>query len=421
LYSESAVYKRTVFPNGLKVITEAIPYVRSISLGLWVNVGSRDESLESSGISHFIEHMVFKGTANRTPSEIASYLESVGGILNAFTSREQTCFYAKILDQHLEKGVELLFDLAQNPLFDPSDIEKEKGVIIEEIKDIDDSPGDLVHDKFARTMFGNHSLGRPILGTKTTIQGISRRKIVRHTQRYYRPGNMLIAASGNLDHVKLVDLVALHLDQKSPEIVPDGRRKPIFKRERKVYKRETSQTHVCLGVPAKEFNDPSRAAATLLNSLLGGGMSSRLFQELRENLGLVYNVFSYLDFFQDTSIMGIYLGTNGRNVKRAIKAVLKQIERVSNEPLADYDLDKTKEQLKGNLMLGLENTSNRMSRLAKHELLVGRYISLDETISSIDSVKADEVVEIARELFQKTKYSAVVLGPVADGVLSVFD
>lgn len=421
MFKESVEYKRTVFPNGLKVITEAIPYVRSVSLGLWVNVGSRDESEDFSGISHFIEHMAFKGTTNRTFTEIASCLESVGGVLNAFTSREQTCFYAKFLDQHLDKGVDLLFDLARNGLFSPSDIEKEKRVVLEEIKDVDDSPGDLVHDKFARTIFGNHPLGRPILGTKRGVRGINREKILRHAGRFYLPGNMLIAASGNLEHVRLVELISTRIDQKPSDISLNGRVKPIYSPEKKVFQRDSAQTHICLGVPAKEFNDSSRAAITLLNSLLGGGMSSRLFQELRENLGLVYSVFSYLDFFDDTSIVGIYLGTNKRNVRRAIAAVLKQIERFRQEPLPLDDLAKVKEQLKGNLMLGLENTSSRMSRLAKHEFLAGRYISLDETISGIDSVKADEITENARELFLNEKFSAVILGPSSKGVFSVFD
>jgi predicted Zn-dependent peptidase len=416
LSAETALYKRTIFPNGLKVITEAIPHVRSISLGLWLDCGSRDEADATSGVSHFIEHMVFKGTKNRTASEIASYIESVGGVINAFTSREETCFYAKFLDEHLPLAVELLFDLVNNPLFDSAEIEKEKRVILEEIKDVDDNPSDLVHDMFAKAMFGKHPLGRPILGTRTTVRNVTRAKILAHMERFYRPDKMLIAASGNLKHDAVVKLVDKYINRVNFEMTSNGRQKPVFKPVRRVYSRKISQTHVCLGVPAKEFTHPSRTPLLLLNLLLGGGMSSRLFQQLRENLGLVYNVFSYLDYFQDSGVFGFYLGVEKRSIKKAITAVLGELERISNERLSDSDLSRIKAQLKGNLMLGLENTSNRMNRMAKHELLVGRYISLDETIANIDSVRPEEIRDIAAEIFIKDKFTAITLGPTADNI-----
>ena len=279
---ETAVYKRTIFPNGLKVITEAIPHVRSITLGLWIDCGSRDEEEASSGLSHFIEHMVFKGTKNRTASEIASYIESVGGVINAFTSREETCFYAKFLDEHLPLSVELIFDLINNPLFDPAEIEKEKHVVLEEIKDVDDNPSDLVHEMFAKILFNKHPLGRSILGTRRSVRNLTRTKILSHRERYYRPEKMLVAASGNLKHDQVVELVGRYINPWSFEPSSSGREKPLFKPIRKIYDRKISQTHVCLGVPAKEFNHPSRTPLMLLNLLLGGGMSSRLFQQLRE-------------------------------------------------------------------------------------------------------------------------------------------
>jgi predicted Zn-dependent peptidase len=421
MVAESAVYKRTVLSNGLKVITEAIPHVRSVSLGLWLNVGSRDETESSLGVSHFIEHMVFKGTKSRDASQIASYLESVGGVINAFTSREETCFYAKFLDQHLPLAVELLFDLINNPLLDLKEIEKEKRVVLEEIKDIEDAPSDLVHDKFARAIFGAHPLGWPIQGTRTTVKGLNKGVITSHIKRFYRPDRIVVAASGNLDHLQLERLVLENFNILGSKSDADGRQRPEFTPVRKIFKRKSAQTHVCLGIPAKDFNHPSRTPLLLLNSLLGGGMSSRLFQRVREDLGFAYNVFSYLDYFQDTGIFGIYLGADKKNVKRAIAAVIGEMDRICNEKLSEDDLSRIKEQLKGNLMLGLENTSNRMNRLAKHEFLTGRYISLDETVGSIDCVKADDITDIAREIFVKDRFTAVTMGPVDKSIYAALD
>lgn len=419
--AESASYQKTILPNGVKVLTETIPYVRSVSLGLWIDVGSRDEPNQSSGISHFIEHMAFKGTRTRSASEIAAYLESVGGMLNAFTGREQTCYYAKFLDEHLEKAVEILFDLTNNPIFNTSDIEKEKKVVLEEIRDIEDSPGDLIHDLFASAIFGGHPLGRSILGSRGTVMGMNRSKVLRHMGKFYRPSRIVVAACGNLKHKRLVQLTNKYVDPKVRPESPDGRRKPIFKPNRRIYRRKTNQTHVCLGLPAREFTDTSRTALLLLNSILGGGMSSRLFQRLREDLGLAYSVFSYLDFFADNGIFGIYLGTDRKNVKKALAAVKKEIDDITRMKISRVEIEKAKEQLKGNLMLGLESTSNRMNRLARHELLANRYISLDETIATIDGIKPDEVTEIAREVFRNGEFSAVTLGPVKGDIYSALE
>jgi predicted Zn-dependent peptidase len=418
LTTEFSSYKRTVFPNGLKVVTEAIPYVRSVSLGLWVDVGSRDESERNAGVSHFIEHMVFKGTQNRNAAEIASCLESVGGVLNAYTSREQTCYFAKILDQHLPLAIEVIFDLAQNGLFVKSEIEKERRVILEEIKDVEDSPSDLVHDRFAQAFFGNHPLGRSILGDKATVRGMGRVSILRHQKKYYRQDRMLVVASGNLNHANLVELVERAIDSGEHDGSNINREKPAFEPVRKLVKRKSTQVHICLGVPSCDFNDHSRSAMYILNSMLGGGMSSRLFQKLRDQLGIVYNVYTYLDYFQDTSIQGIYLATDKKNVHRAIEAVMQEIDRIASGPLPESDLKRVKEQLKGHLMLGLENTSNRMNRLAKHELLIGRYIPLDETVLGIDAVKAEEITELAREIFPRERFAALAMGQVDGDVFA---
>jgi predicted Zn-dependent peptidase len=421
LAQDSVIYKRTVFPNGLKVISEAIPHVRSISLGLWLNVGSRDEEKFPRGISHFIEHMVFKGTKTRTASDIASYLESVGGAVNAFTSREETCFYAKFLDEHLPMAVELLFDLINNANLTPADIEKEKKVIFEEIKDIEDAPSDLVHDKFAQTLFGDHPLGTPIQGSKSSVKSIERQDIIKYMRKHHRPDRMIVAASGNLEHDKIVELVQKYISTNSVSPSTYRRKKPSYQIARKIFKRKSSQTHVCLGVPAVEFTHPMRSALLLANTLLGGGMSSRFFQHLRENLGLVYSVFSYVDYFQDTGVFGIYLGTDKKNVNKAVDGILIELNRLMTQKLSDDELNKIKAQLKGNLMLGLENTSNRMNRLAKHELLVGRYVSLDETIKGIDSVSPGQIMEISKQIFVLDKFTGVTLGPTIGNPYSALE
>jgi predicted Zn-dependent peptidase len=417
-HRDSVIYKKTVLPNGLSIITESIPYVRSISLGLWLNVGSRDETAASSGISHFVEHMVFKATKSRNASEIASFLESVGGTLNAFTSREQTCYYAKFLDEHLDKGVEILSDIVNNARFSSMDIEKEKKVILEEISDIEDSPGDLVHDLFATTIFGNHPLGRPIMGDRKTVKKMNRAKILRYVNKHYRSNKMIMAACGNLDHDRLVDLVELYFATLSPNEFKNGRSNPRIRPTAKSFYRKTAQTHICLGLPALHFNHQSRPAMLILNSILGGGMSSRFFQHLRENLGLVYTVFSFVDFFENMGLFGIYLGTEKRNVRSALHAINNELKLICSNKLSSVELQNAKEQLKGGLVLGLENTSNRMNRLAKHEFLADRHISIDETIAGIDAVKADEITEIARILFKGKSFSAISLGPVKKDIFA---
>jgi predicted Zn-dependent peptidase len=362
--------------------------------------------------------MVFKATKSRNASEIASFLESVGGVLNAFTSREQTCYYAKFLDLQLDKGMEILSDLVNNASFSNIDIEKEKKVILEEISDIDDSPGDLVHDLFASTVFYNHPLGFPILGDRRTVNGMNRAKILRYVNKHYRSNKIVIAACGNLRHEKLVELARKYFDNLPPSQAKNGRFSPAIRPVLRSYFRETAQTHICLGLRALEFNHRFRPALLILNSVLGGGMSSRFFQHLREDLGLVYTVFSYVDFFDDVGLFGIYLATVRKNVRRALAAIKSELKIIAADKLSETDLQSAKEQLKGGLVLGLENTSNRMNRLAKHEFLAERYISIDETIAGIEAVKASEVTDVARILFGDSRFSGVSLGPVKKDIFS---
>jgi predicted Zn-dependent peptidase len=407
-------YQKTVFPNGLRVISESIPAVRSISIGVWIDVGSRDEPVHLEGVSHFIEHMVFKGTATRSPQQIAAHLESVGGILNAFTSREQTCYYAKIIDQHLPLAIEVIADLVFNGRFDEADMQKEKNIIIDEINEVNDTPSDLVHDFFAETIFGEHSLGRPIMGSAKSVKGLSRPNVLSYLTTSYQPKKMIVAASGNLKHQALVNLVKKYFGEHPLNNQKPLRRiKPELRPGAAVMRRKTSQTHICIGTPAYRLDHPQRAALMLLNSIIGGGMSSRLFQKIREEMGMAYTVFSYLDFFMDAGIIGVYLNADKKNANVVISTVIKELYNFTSQNLDSKEIDSAKEQLKGSLVLGLENTSNRMNRMAKHELLLQRYITVDETISEIEKITATKVKDIASRLFVRDKFAVAVLGPIS--------
>lgn len=414
------IYKKTVLKNGIRVVTEKIGYVRSVSIGIWIDVGSRDEGDDERGVSHFIEHMFFKGTKKRSAREIASSLESVGGTLNAFTGREQTCYLARVLDEHLNIAIDVLADILKNSLLSTSDFEREKTVIVSEIKDLEDSPGDLAHDLLMSNVWPDHPLGRSIMGDMESILKMTKNKLIHFIKRNYVSPKMVVAASGNLAHQDLVKMVEEKfqfppMDDNKPLINP-----PILEpdQNKTVVGRKTAQTHICLGVPTFPYKDERRYAASILSNILGGGMSSRLFQNIREKLGLAYNVYSFADFFEDTGILGIYLGAYKKDTVRVTDLVLKEIRKIKKDSLAPKELSNAKYQLKGNLLLSLENTFNRMNRLARHELVLNRYVDLNEIMDSINKVKGKEVIEVANDLFDPDKLSAVILGPVGRRVIN---
>ncbi len=411
-----ATYKKTVLNNRIRVISEKIGSVRSVSIGFWADVGSRDEKEQEKGISHFIEHMTFKGTKKRSPREIAQSLESLGGHLNAFTSREQTCYYAKILDEHLPIAVDVIADIITNPLFDPADVEKEKKVISEEIKDVQDSPGDLIHDLFADTLWQNHPLGQPIMGSIPSISKFTQNNLFNFMHHYYTPDKIVIAASGNVNHSELVSLIEDKFHLKKTQSNSHNRVAPKLKDNVQVVKRVTAQTHVCLGVTSYPFDHPLRHEILILNNILGGGMSSRLFQSIRENSGMAYSIYSFIDFFVDSGVVGVYLGTSPKQVVESLNLVLKEIAAIKKGKFTKNELYHAKSQLKGNLMLGLESTSSRMNRLARHELFLNKYVSLDETIKAINRVKEKDVQDVARDLFRGDKLNLTVLGAVSNNL-----
>ena len=411
-------FNKTVLRNGIRVLSESIPAVRSVSIGVWVDVGSRDETQELNGISHFIEHMVFKGTPSRNAQQIASSLESVGGHLNAFTSREQTCFYAKVLDEHLPNAIDVISDIMLNSLFDENEITKEKKVVIEEINDVEDSPSDLIHDIFAATIWDSNPLGFPIMGTPVTVSKFTRNDLTSHINRNYQPERIIIAASGNFDHSNLLSLTTSKYNSGSLQSVGSTERsQPDITARRICREKDIGQIHVCLGLPTIEFGDKRRTALLILNNVLGGGMSSRLFQTVREQAGLVYSIHSFMDFSEGGGVLGSYFATSKGQVEKTLELIYTVFNDLKNTGLSEQEFYYAKSQLKGNLVLGLESTSNRMNRIARHEILLGEYLSINDTIAAIDAVTERDVLEIAELILNPRLINIAALGPVGQAEL----
>jgi len=405
---------KTVLPNGVRVVTERIPHVRSISLGLWIEVGTRDELPEENGISHFIEHMMFKGTRRRNSKEIAESLEAVGGHLNAFTGKEVTCYYAHLLDEHLPIAIDVLTDLLTDSLFDIGEMNKERGVIIEEINAVDDTPEELIHELFFNDLFPEHALGTSTLGTRETVSSFSREQLLSFTRRHYTRNRIVVSAAGNIEHETLLNLLNGRLDSLSS----NGPRKmitPSSVRNLGTVKEDVgAQTHICLGTRALRFEDTRKFNFLVMNTLLGGGMSSRLFQNIREKHGLAYSIYSFHDFMYDTGIFGTYIGTDPERETQAVGLLKEELARLRDEKVPATEIERTKNQLKGSLMLGLESTSSRMNRLANMEMYLGRYYSLDEVVEGIEHVTSEGVQMLAQDLFEMEKLTLTVIRPSAE-------
>jgi predicted Zn-dependent peptidase len=404
-------YRKTVLDNGVRVITEEIPYLKSVSIGVWVTTGSRDEQPHENGVSHFIEHLLFKGTERRTAFDIAKEIDSVGGTLNAFTGREYTCFYAKVIDKNLPLAIDLLSDIFLHSTMDPKDVEKERMVILQEIKMVEDTPDDYIHDFFNRVCWGDHPLGFPIFGTSDLVQSFTRERIFQFLKETYQPQRIVICAAGNLKHEEVVDLTGGTFGQLQQSNRERERLKPQSISTTNIRKRELEQVHFCLGTKGLQYNHSLRFASYLLNTILGGGMSSRLFQEIRENRGLAYSVYSYLPSYIDTGLVVVYAGTNESSFQEVIELVQKEFNRLKEDPFKNGELETAKEQLKGNLLLSLESSDNLMTRLAKNEIYFGTYLPVERTLKGIDEVKEEVVRDLARELFDEHFFCLTVLGP----------
>jgi predicted Zn-dependent peptidase len=405
----------TTLDNGVRVITERMLHVRSVSLGVWIRNGSRGESARENGISHFIEHMVFKGTSNRSAEEIARSVDSIGGGLDAFTAKEMVSYNTKVLDEHLPLAFDVLADLVLNPLFREEDIEKEKSVILEELKMEVDNPEYLLHEIFTSNFWKDHPLGKPILGTKETVRNFNREMIHECYSRHYAPSNILITAAGNLDHHQLVDLARERFAdlRVNGSLPPD---KAPIPHARIVLRNKTSleQTHLYMGVPAYPFPHELRFACFALNTVLGGGMSSRLFQNIREKQGLAYAVYSELSMYRDTGCMAIYAGTSIETAGQVIQSIVKELREIKENLVPAEELRRAKDHLKGSFMLGLESTFSRMSNLARQELYFKRFFSLDEMLQSIEEITADQVQRIAQEFFDSKNITLAMLGNLGE-------
>ncbi len=401
----------TTLPNGIKVITEAMPHVRSVSVGIWISSGSRRESAEENGLSHFIEHMLFKGTANRSAEDIARSVDSIGGNLDAFTAKEMVCFNTKVLDEHLPVALDVLSDLVLNPAFRDEDIEKEKGVILEEIKMDADSPDYLVHEIFSSNFWKDHPLGKPILGTRETVKRFNQAMVQDYYRGVYTPSNLLITAAGNLGHERLVNLARERfeaLPARGPE--PPQAAPATHARISLRSKKDLEQVHVCLGVPSYPIPHEDRFTCYVLNTMLGGGMSSRLFQNIRERQGLAYAVFSELNPYSDTGCLSVYAGTSLESAKKVVESVLKEFTDLKQQTAPAEEVRRAKDHLKGSLMLSLESTSSRMSNLARQEMHFRRFFSLDELAESIEQVTAEDVQRVAQTFFDQKNVALTVLG-----------
>jgi len=403
--------EKEVLPNGLVVITEPMEHVRSVSVGVWMRTGSRAEPAELNGISHFIEHMVFKGTERRTAEEIAQSVDSVGGMLDAFTAKEMVCFNAKVMDEHLPIAFDVLSDLALRPLFAEEDIVKEKQVVLEELKMDQDNPDYLVHELFTQEFWRGHPLGKPILGTRETIRAFSRQALRDSFHRWFAPNNIVITAAGRLTHRQLVDLVTREFGDLAPgEPALAGRAPEPQARIQTQHKGELEQVHICLGVPAYPLAHERRFSAAVLNIMLGGSISSRLFQNIREKQGLAYAVFSDMSPYHDAGVLSIYAGTALESITRVVRLVLDEFCNLKREPVPAEELRRAKDHLKGSLMLSLESTSARMSHLARQEMYFARFFTLDELLESIERVTREEVLEVARDFFRAEQVALAVLG-----------
>jgi predicted Zn-dependent peptidase len=403
--------RRQVLPNGLTIITEQMQHIRSASIGIWLQTGSRDEDAVGNGISHFIEHMLFKGTEHRTAEEIARQVDSIGGNMDAFTAKECICFNVKVLDEHLPVALEILSDLVLHPVFDPNDITRERGVILEEIKMDEDNPDYLVHEIFTQNFWKDHPLGKPILGTKETVKKFERHAVLDAYSHRFAPGNIIVSAAGNLDHDRFVELVTKHFEQMKPR--KNGFHSPVPKIVSKITlrnKKALEQVQLCIGVPSHPIAHEKRHAGYILNTLLGGGMSSRLFQNIRERQGLVYSIYSDLNPYRDTGCLAVYAGTSRESAAKVVQSVVSEFHKLKAEPVPAEELRRSKDQLKGSLMLSLESSSARMSNLARQEMYFDRFYDLDELIEKIEAVTVEDLTSLANEFFNTESVAVTILG-----------
>ncbi len=404
--------KKTELPSGLKVATEKIDSVKSVSVGIWVKTGSRNETDEQAGITHFLEHMLFKGTEKRTSYDIAQSMESVGGYLNAFTSTEYTCYYSRCLDTKLEKALDVLSDMVRHSQFPEEELEKEKKVVLEEMKMYRDSPDDVIFEEFSGQVFQNHPIGRPVIGHEETVSAFKRQQLFDYMADRYQPDNLLVAVAGNVEHDRVIDLVGELLNQNgSKKTVNPEQPLPGYEVTQKEVTKPIEQTHMILGRRALNYNHPDKYLLLLANTILGGGMSSRLHQNIREKYGYCYSIGPFNQSYVDSGLFGVYIGTDREYVSHVRELITKEFERIQSEKVGEKELSEAKAQLKGKLLLSQENTSNRMTRLAKSELYFNRFVTLDELVENIDAVSREDLLRFSEDFFNPKVFSETLLIP----------
>ncbi|BDG48001.1 pitrilysin family protein [Parageobacillus sp. KH3-4] len=384
--------------NGVRIVLEQIPTVRSVSIGVWIGTGSRNETEQNNGISHFLEHMFFKGTKTRTAKEIAEAFDSIGGQVNAFTSKEYTCYYAKVLDEHASFALEMLADMFFHSTFVDEELQKERNVVLEEIKMYEDTPDDIVHDLLSKACYANHPLGYPILGTEETLRTFTGDSLRGYMADYYTPDRVVISVAGNVDE-SFIQQVESYFGFFTAKRKASESPAPLFQPQKLARQKDTEQAHLCIGFNGLPVGHPDIYTLIILNNILGGSMSSRLFQEVREQRGLAYSVFSYHSSYQDSGLLAIYAGTGNNQLDLLFETIQETIDKLKEDGITEKELKNSKEQMKGSLMLGLESTNSRMSRNGKNELLLGRHRTLDEIIEEINSVTVEKVNELACRIF----------------------
>ncbi len=403
--------RKEVLPNGVRILTENMPHVQSVSIGIWMNSGGRDEDDGNRGISHFIEHMLFKGTKTRTARQIADEFDSIGGQLNAFTDKEYTCYYGKVLSEHLPIAVDVLSDMFLNSVLDPQEIALEKNVVLEEIKRHEDTPEDRVHDAFVEAVWGSHPLGKPILGTVQSVEGLTRDDLVQFMRTKYAPDSIVVAAAGDVNHEDLVERIGALFGGLEGSKVPHVHVAPAFSNESVLTDKVTEQVHFCMGTTGFSQLDPERYALALLDAALGGGMSSRLFQEIREKRGLAYSIGSYTAAYREGGFFTVYGGTSLESMDEVLELVRAEFANVRDGNIKPEELSKAKNQLRGALVLGQESSSNRMMRMAKSEIYFGREIPLEELLASIMKVDHNDIANVTDRIFGHSEFPVVAIGP----------
>ncbi len=405
-------YKKTILDNGITVLSEHIEHVRSISIGVWINAGSRDEVAHNRGIAHFLEHMLFKGTESRSKTEIANYLESLGGSINAFTSKEYTCIYARCLEEYLEQSIDLISDLLLHSTFPDNELQKEKEVVIDEINDIQDTPGDLIFDYFYENMFPENSLGYPIVGYKDEVTNFEKSTCTSFMSKNYKSERIIISVSGYIDHQKLVRFAEKYFNFDKPSTASKRILSPLesIKKYKNIYtKNANHQSHACIGTRTFPYTDKDRYILLTLNAILSGGMSSRLFQNIREKHGISYDIGSFADFFHDTGCIGVYAATNPKNSKKSIELINKEIQTFREKPVEDLELERTKALLKSSILIGLESTSARMNRLAKQYIYNKKINTIDQVIAQIEKITPEDIQRVAHRIFDKENFVTTIL------------